>query len=200
MSESVVSNATEDLVSDQVKTDDVVKYETHQKLLGQHKKTREQLGSLEAELSKYRQAEAEREQAKLADEGNFKEALKLKDEKLSEYQQKLNAAAEREANTWKLQSFYSKLPGKIKHNDYLAHAQIDKILYDSESMTCDNESVEAVVNDFMAKHAHLVEASNKAKLPNESPNNTIKIGDKITNTNISPKDALREQVAKMFGA
>lgn len=199
MEEQVVSNATENQVSNQENLkNDVVKYETHQKLLGQHKKAQEKLNSYEAELAKYRQAEAEMEQNKLAEEGKYKEILKLKEEKLTEYQEKLNVANEREATTFKLQSFYNKLPGQIKHNDYLAHVKLDKIIYDSESMQCDQDSVEAVVNEFMEKHSDLVMLNNKAKLPSESPNTTTNLNSKLNN-NQTPEQAMKEKLARLYG-
>lgn len=198
MVDEVVSNAT-DPVSNQNNLDDVVKYETHQKLLGQHKKTKATLDAYEAELSKYRDAEAEREQSKLANEGQYKEALGLKDGIIEQLREQVEGGKSREADTWRLQSFYAKLPGKIKHSDYLAHAALDKILYDPETMSCDKDSVEAVVNDFMESHAHLVETPSKGKLPSESPNVSFKLADRMDTSNKNPTDGVKDAVANLFG-
>lgn len=199
MEQEAVSNANQDQVSNQENLNDVVKYETHQKLLGQHKKTKEQFNEVLGELEKYKQAEKQKEQMLLEEHGKFDEVKKLKDERIKKLELDLQERTQREANVWKLQAFHNKLPGKIKHNDYLAHAEIDKILYDESNMSCDEDSVNAVVNNFLEKHSHLVESAQKAKLPNQSPNSNINLANKIDN-NKTPADALRESVANMFGS
>lgn len=206
MEKEVVSNATQDSVSDQPEKKEFVKFDTHNKLLGQHKKVQEQLASMQEQLSMFQQAETQREEKELAKQGEYKKLIELREGKIQELTESLNleresakSSKEREATTWKLQSFYGKLPGKIKDSAYLQHVDLDSIVYDSESMACDEQSVEKVVNDFMEKHPHLVEPLNKAKLPNQAPVPSFDISNKSIQK-VDAKTALNSALAKAFGA
>ena len=189
-------------VSDQspkVNSDDMVKYETHHKLLGQHKKLRDSNSDLTARLAKYEQADSDRQESQLAEEGRFKEAIEIKTVKINELLDVLDASKEREATTWKLQAFYSKLPGQLKREEFLSHAQIDKIIYDPDSMSCDSDSVEAVVNNFMNDYSDLVIQAQKGKLPSASPNSNLDLQGKITNRNVTPREGVLNGVTRLLG-
>lgn len=204
MSETIVRDDNQESVSNQDKIEnDVVKYSTHNKLLGQHKRTKEEMTAVQTELMELKRQNDERENAELAKQGEFKKLVELRDQKINELLEQLEQKQglveqkeKREADTWKLQAFHSKLPGKIKNMEYMTHADIDSIVYDGETMQCDLQSVEAVVNKFMESHGHLVEPLDHRKLPSQSPNNTVNNTENLKNR--TPQEQLAQGLTELF--
>lgn len=173
------SGETTDVVSDQQEEqqarEDVVKYETHKKLLGQMKKTKELNDSLAAELEQLRLEKQQEEEAKLKETGEHEKIIKLREQKIEELQNQLNQTAEeknqvlaRQDTFDKLQAFYEKLPGKIKRKEYLNHVPLEEIARDPETGEIDSQSVDLAVNKFVKDHSDLIDTKSFARLPGDA--------------------------------
>ena len=203
-----VSNAPE--ASGQQENLDTVKYSSYQKVLHQKKKGDEQLAQerqanakLEAKIAEMELKAQNAEAEKLEATGKTTELLEITRQQLeAERQAKKEVLAEidqvkrSEEETWKLQAFYSKLPGKIERTEYLAHANIDSIVYDRESRSCDEASVELVVNEFMKQHGRLVKPVDAPKTPIKSELITKFNNEKQNKSN---REQLNDAVQGLFG-
>lgn len=141
--------------------ENVVKYETHKRLLDQMKKTQATNAEIQEELERYRQAEREREQKQLEEQGKFQEALQLKSKELEAERQ---ARLEMEADIMrahKKNAFLSKLGANVKKDEYLNFVNFDEIPLD-ESGRVDEKAVEEKVNWFKQEHNSLL-AEKQAK-------------------------------------
>lgn len=197
---------------DQGKVDnqaDKVSYESYQKLLGQLKNTSALNKELSAKLTDFETQHRQTEESKLVEKGEFKKIIELREQQINELQNKMTevinekeTTSKRLQDTFKMQSFYSKLPGKIKNQDYLSFADIDSIAIDPDSGLPDAKSVEMAVDKFMKQHSSLVEVNNVPTLPANSPNSKSiatsdfsKMNLKDMKTNL--KDMLRREKAKL---
>lgn len=161
---------------------DPVSYETHRRILSQRKKDQEKIKEFEERFAEIDRVNKTAEEQKLAEQGEFKKIVELRDKKIDELSNKLQSVVEEKTNvektvkdTHKLQAFYEKLPGKIAKKEYLSFVDLEKIAYDPETGVIDNQSVDLVVNDFMENHSKLIEAPKGHKLPNGYPSGTNKL-------------------------
>jgi DNA repair exonuclease SbcCD ATPase subunit len=173
---------------------DQVSYETYQKTLKQVKSKQEKLQGLEDELTNAQKALAEikaekesvrREQDRLKEEqmlkqGKVEKVLEMKqqqwEQKEKKYQEELDKERSLRTETestlegaTKLQAFFDKLPGKLKHRDYIAHVELENIIADPETGEIDDESLQKEVNKFMEKHKDLVDTKSFKSLPGQYP-------------------------------
>jgi hypothetical protein len=179
-----VSNAPESTSSEsqqeQTAKEDVVSYESHQKLLKQYKRDRERLKALEDERVLFGQKQKEIEETKLREKGEFQKLLDIRQKELDEYKTRLNTISQEKdetskalTDTFKLNAFYDKLPGKIKRREYLNFVDLDSIVIDPETGSVDEQSVDMVASSFMKEYKDLVDTSHFGKLPGnaaQSPN------------------------------
>lgn len=156
--------------------DDVVAYESYQKVLSEKKNLQAKFGELQGQMNELISSQKAQEEAKLNEAGEFKKLAELKDQKISELQAQIDSVAkERDAfkgdlnDTWKLQAFYSKLNGTVKRNEYLSFVDLDGIVIDPETRQVDETSVENVVAKFMENHGDLVQTKKVGSLPSDAP-------------------------------
>lgn len=160
-------------------SEEKVDYKTYSKVLDKLKATEKQNKSLEERLGllegKEKSAEEKNkslEEGKLIEKGEYKKLLELREKEILETKaalekskNEINASKKDLADTWKLQSFYDKLPGKIKRREYLDFVPLDEIVFNPESGEIDMTSVETTVNKFMEQFPDLVDTSHIKALP-----------------------------------
>jgi hypothetical protein len=161
-------------------TEDTVKYETYDKTLKRLKKKEAEARDLESRyfelLEEKKQVDLDRkkkEEAKLAEQGEWKKLLEARERELQDFKEKFenqqSEILERDKvlnEATKLQAFINNLPGKVVKDDYLSFVDIDKIAIENGKV--DSKSVEFVVNDFMKNHPTLFSPSKITKLPGEA--------------------------------
>ena len=140
------------------------------------------MAEVEAELTKYREAEKAKSQKDLESRGEYEKILQSKEAEIKELRSQQEEIAKRNVQAAKLQAFMDVLPGKLRSKDYLAHVQIDDIVVDPDSNTVDDYSVKRTVDSFLANHSHLIEPkeSAKAKIPTGSPRD-VSVSEDMTN-------------------
>ena len=160
---------------------DVVAYESYQKVLNEKKNVQARMGELQSQLNELLDAQKAQEEAKLNEAGEYQKLAQLKDQKIAELQSMVESAnSERSQvkrdleDTWKLQAFYQKLNGTVKRNEYLSFVDLDSIVIDPETRQVDETSVENVVGKFMESHGDLVHVKKAASLPSDAPRKTAK--------------------------
>jgi len=170
------------VVDDQSKKD-VVAYETYQKVLAEKKSMQAKAQEIESKLAEIEKAQRERDEAKLNEKGEFKKLVELRDQEIEKLRNEINTVAkDRDSfkgnldDTYKLQAFYDKLPGKIKRQEYLGFVDLESIVIDPDTGTVDSSSVQNVVSNFVENYGDLIESSKFAGLPGDAP----KGGKKLT--------------------
>lgn len=160
MSESNVGSATTSVPVEQKDDSQTgkVSYETYKKVLEEAKKQKELARTLAEEKAKNdEKALAEQQQWKVLAE-QYKQQLEQTKSVLSEQEKSI-------VNGLKYQEFEKHLGGRLKNKDYASFIEFEKIAINPESRTVDEESVKAVVNEFLKQHSPLVEFQSGAKIP-----------------------------------
>ena len=196
---------------------DQVSYETYKKTLNQVKSKQEKLQGLESELEnankalaelKAEQDAAKREKERIQEEqmlkqGKAEKVLEMKMQQWEEEKKRLIEDLDKERNlrtetdktleeATKLQAFFDKLPGKLKHRDYAAHIDIEKIIVNPETGEIDEESVQSEVNKFMEYHKDLVDTKSFKSLPGYAPNGSPAYVTRENFKNLSLNDMKKE--------
>lgn len=155
---------------------DVVAYESYQKVLNEKKNVQAKMSEIEKQYNEMLAAQKAQEEAKLNEQGEYQKLVELKDQKIKELESKMNEAFQEKSmvkkdleDTWKLQAFYQKLNGNVKRNEYLSFVDLDSIVIDPETRQVDETSVENVVSKFMENHGDLVQVRKPASLPSDAP-------------------------------
>ena len=146
---------------------DTVKYETYAKTVGQLKKEKESRAELEQKLAAYELKEREIEEAKLKEEGQFKELLAFKEQKIAELEENLGGLEGRILKAQKVAAFKRHLPGDLAHEDYYTFADVDKIVIDPTTNDIDSDSAKMVADMFLKEHGHLLKRVRGANPPGE---------------------------------
>lgn len=164
------------LVDEQKEKQDVVAYETYQKTLAQEKNARAKVAELESKLNSFVNAQKQAEEAKLNEKGEFKKLVELREQEIEKLKEQLGAIEkERDSykgnldDTYKLQAFYDKLPGKIKRKEYLSFVDLDSIVVDPETGNIDSGSLQNVVSGFVENYGDLIEQNKFSGLPGDAP-------------------------------
>lgn len=165
-----VNNETSPSGAEQKK--DFVQYETYSRVLSQHKKSQAEAEDLKAKLTAYESKEQERENLRLAEEGNFKKLLENERKARTEEEGKRKEYERKLLDGHKLNALLEKLPGKIKRPEYYSFIDTDKILIDPSTGDIDERSIEEVKNEFIRDHAILLERAANKDLPYNAPGNS----------------------------
>ena len=147
-------------IIEEKKEENVVKYETHKRLLDQTKKTQAANAELQEKLDEFKKAESEREQKELEEQGKFQEALKLKSEELENERSKRQGMEADIMRAHKKNAFINKLGSNVKKEEYLDFVNFDEITLD-ESGIVDDATLETKVNWFRQEHGSLIETKGK---------------------------------------
>ena len=162
--------------------EDVVKYETHQRLLNQLKTSKEKhasnladLQSQLAELSEFKKSIDAQEESKLKESGDFKQLLEQRDATLNEIRTELDATRnenlsykENIDDMIKLNAFTTALGGNLKKAAYLKFVDTDRIVINPETGAVDDASLKTYANDFQNDFKELIDFS-ASKIPNGAP-------------------------------
>lgn len=162
MSESNAGSAStqESSGSTETKDQDKVAYETYKRVLSEAKKYKDQLKALEEERNKANEQ-------KLKDQNEWKTLAESKAAEAEKLSSLLKEQEQSIVNGMKYQEFEKHLGGKLKNKDYATFIEFDKIAFNPETKRVDDESVKAVVSQFVKQHSHLVEFGS-GKMPNEA--------------------------------
>ena len=146
-------------------TKDSVAFETHRKLLGQHKNLKESVVSLQEKLAQYEAKERQAEELEAVKKGDYEKALAFKDKRIQELEGQVSDYEEGLDKGKKLNAVLDKLPGKLKHRDYMNFIDTESLVVDPSSGVIDEASLEQVVNGFVKNHGSLLDTSGSKKLP-----------------------------------
>lgn len=168
-------NPDEQPVADQ-KDKNVVSYETYQKVLSEKKSVQSKLQELEGKFLETEKAQRLLEESKLNEKGEFKKLFELKEQELKlEREKNLKLEKEKDSykgsldDTYKLNAFYDKLPGKIKRQEYLNFVDLDSIIINPETGNVDPTSVQNVVASFVENYSDLIKPNDFGRLPGDAP-------------------------------
>lgn len=164
--------------------DDVVKYETYQRVLSQHKKSKQRADELEAklkELSEFKQKAEKLEEQKLKEDGNWKQLLEQREAKLNELNEQLSSLKEQNEgyqrdidDMIKINAFTNAIGGKLRKTDYYRFVDTSKIALNPETKTVDEESLKQYANEFTNSFKELI-SFDGPKLPQGAPNGSGKL-------------------------
>ena len=139
---------------------DMVRYDTHKKLLGEKK-------ALQARLDAFERAQQENEEAALAKQGEFKDLYTQSKDQVKELTAKLQSAQDAQDNFKKLRAALGALDGKVDQK-YYGHIGIEGILLDPDTGEVDEMSLNKCVEAFKRDHGVLIKNSTPTRLPNEA--------------------------------
>ena len=180
------SSAKTDTVSNQEQLqgneEDTVSFKSHDKLLGQHKKTKAMLTDAMSQIETFNQQVADlnsekqlKEEQKLIKAGEKDKIIELRESKIAELEASVKVAntktstlQETMAESEKLYAVLEKLPGRIKNSKYMQLIPLDEIVMDSETGKVDSQSVELVVNQFMKDMPDTVDTKRGKVLPGDA--------------------------------
>ena len=128
-----------------------------------------------AMISEIESKTKQEEEEKLKQNGEIQKLLDLREQKIADMENKLGEAESRAAksekaimDTWKLNHFYEKLPGKLKRKEYLTFVDLEGIVCNPETGDIDADSVDKVVGSFVENHNHLIERGSGGRLPGDA--------------------------------
>lgn len=168
-----------DSVNQETKTKEAVAYDTYKRAIGEIKKLKEKVNLYESEKQEFteKQLRENQEWKKLAD--TYKG-------KLDETQKIFREQEESIVNGMKYQEFTKHLGGKLRSDDYASFVPFDKIAFNPETKTIDEDSVKIVAAEFVKKHSHLVEFQ-AGRMPNVNTLDSKGVGSKNTKE-MTPKE------------
>lgn len=162
-----------DGVSDTSTKPNEVSYESFQRLLGQHKKSKAEMELLVSKLSEFESEKQRIEEEKQRQEGNWKSLVESKETRLKSIEDE-NKALKQEAARYKktlddavkLNAFQNKLGGRLKKSEYLNFVDTEKIPVDPDTGLVDDKAVEHYATEFSTKYKELIAFEKAGQLPN----------------------------------
>lgn len=163
------------------KKEDVVKYETYQKVLSEKKGVQAKLEEMQSKFDAFELDQKTAEETKLNEKGEFKKLVELREQEIVKLREEMSGVtSERDGlkgnldDTYKLQAFYDKLPGQIKKQEYLNFVDLESIVIDPVTRAVDPQSLENVVGSFVENYGDLIKSSSFGGLPGEAPVNSTR--------------------------
>lgn len=148
---------------------DMVAFETYQKTLQEAKSAKATKNELVKQNEELMNRLKSIEESEMQKQGEWQKMAELRAEEARKATERANMLEKDMNDTWKLQAFFDKLPGKLRSNEYLTHVDLESIAIDPETRAIEESSVEQVVSSFMEKHASLVEMRKSGGLPSDAP-------------------------------
>ncbi len=142
--------------------------EEWEKLLKQRKKTQSENAELKLRLAELEKVEKEREEAAMVERQQYKELADRYKTQLEEVKTEKGQLESNFLDAHKLSAFREKLNGDITNSAYYSFVNLDKILIDPDTKEIVEDSVDAVVNEFITNHPKLYEVRDHRKLPNHA--------------------------------
>lgn len=157
------------------KKGDTVSYDSFDKLVGQLKKSKENVDMLTKQVTDFESEKKRIEEGKLAEQGEFKKLLEMREteigtlrESLNLEKDKSNVASKTLVDAQKLQAVYEELPGRIKNSKYMQFIDLEGVAYNPDTGQVDRESAKLSANKFAEDHVSLIDTSHIGKLPSDS--------------------------------
>lgn len=148
---------------------DLVSYETHQKLLGEKKRTAEKLSQTEKELEELRARERERENAELERNKNFEQLLKNRETELKEAQEKLSKVDSERVFARKIDAFLKTLGGDLPEH-YWGLIPLEEIALDPTTKAVDEMTVAKAVEAYRKMFPETIKTpGQKPTMPSSAP-------------------------------
>lgn len=160
-----------------------VAFKTYDKVISTLKTKEAKLQELQEKANLYEQREKEREEKALAEQGEYKKLLEVRDSELNELRAKEEVRQKETLMQLKASAFLDKLPGQLDKSEYLAFANLDNIAFNPDTNAVDEMSLEPVVNEFVKNHSKLFTVKGGPRLP---------VGAPQANTPLSFKDELKK--------
>jgi hypothetical protein len=153
-----VSDAADQEGSASEQKKDVVSYDTHRRLLDQHKKNQAALADMQRQIDSFNAEKEAQEEKKMQETGQYQQLLTARDQKIADLAKaaedaKLEAQQTRDRfnSVRKVSAFRSKLPAQLINNDLLGLANLDGVAVD-DSGDIDPVSLDNCVNDFVKNY------------------------------------------------
>lgn len=164
-----VSNTTDSQAGSQdpdERPNNSVSYESHKKLLRQHKAMKMENESLQAQINEMKAVQEAEAQAKLEDEKRFEELFRTEQEKSRVLQEEKSQILQDALNERKRNILKAELGG-VQRDDYLKFADLSKIAVKDDG-SIDMDSVQEVANEFRRDHSVLLK-QDTSMLPANAP-------------------------------
>lgn len=146
---------------------DKVDYDTYLKAVNQEKNAKARLKETEDKLAKYEAARKEEEETKLKQQGEYKKLLGQRDKQLQDLEESNKQLKKSMLDSVKLSKVIEKIGGRVKRNEYLNFIDVDKIPYDEETKSFDDEMIKSVASDFVKSYTELIDFKT-GKLPSDA--------------------------------
>lgn len=147
-------------------------YESHKKLLGEKKKTAEENAALKAKLAEFEKSQKAAMEAKLLEENNLKELLKLREEELMKERSSREGMEASIQRAMKLNAIQSALDGRLSEK-YFDLVDADQIAINPTTGRPDETSVAKFAKAFSAKYPEIVMKGTSAQLPNDAAGGAV---------------------------
>lgn len=149
-------------------SDDVVKYETYSRVLGEKKKVQSELADAKAKLAEFEADKKAREDAQLKAQGDYEKLeKKLREEAEASKQEAARLKKER-LDMVKTSAFLGELSGTIEE-PYYDLIPIDQIPVTDDGQV-DREKLKPFVKTWEQQHARIIVRQTKGNMPNNAPN------------------------------
>ena len=165
-SQNAASGDSENTKTDNLaaKKEDMVSYDTYQKVLAEKKKR-------DAELAEYKADKKSREETELRQKEDWKKIIELRDKELTETKTKLSQLENGVLASVKLDSLLHKLSGSVSQ-EYFGLFDLDKIAIDPTTNKIDELSLNQYAKEVESKYSKIIEKKGSASIPNNAANGT----------------------------
>jgi hypothetical protein len=144
---------------------DVVKYDTYQKVLNEKKKRDEELRKANEQISAFEQERKNIQEQSLREKEDFKKLFESRDGELKQTQTQLSQLQESINNSKKMSSFLGLL-GESLEQPYWNLVDLDKIAIDPTTGKPDEQVSKQYAEEFRKTHWKLFDVAGGARMPN----------------------------------
>jgi len=181
------------------KSRDKVAYETYRKTKKEVDLYKSKVVEQSERLKSYELLEEQAEQKRLEDAGNYQKANELRDAKFKELESNYQNLQNDISDSKKLQSVLTRLPSELVDEDYASYIKYNDVVVNPETGEVDEESAEAIANDFIKRHHILLKPTTKSRLPNEAASGNMGATDYSTALKACRTQKELEDTRKRFG-
>lgn len=161
------------------KTEQMVSYESYDKLMKQRKADQEENRKIREELDAIKADRERQAQEKAQKDGDWQKVIEAKNQENASLKEKVGNLESELGNlnksfddATKLQAVADKLPGKLKKKEYFNFIDTSKIVTDPETGALLENSVEEVANNFIENYGELLDIKKGTTPPADGPNST----------------------------
>jgi len=147
---------------------DVVKYETYSKVVGEAKRAKEKASELEAELTKLRAADKDRQDAELKQKEDYKTLLANREAELAKEKAEKDQLLSEQRDARKLAAFLDSVDGRIDKK-WWVHIDTSEVVINPDTNEIDQMSVTKAVEKFKAEYSEIIKKPGQSKMPNDAP-------------------------------